>query len=66
MNIEAAIMGITEGDAAPYILTPFMVDTMMTGALSLARMAKFHALGDINQVIADSGLTINPILRIPH
>jgi aryl-alcohol dehydrogenase len=68
MNIEAASMRIAEGDADPYILIPFVVDKMMTGAPRLDRLAKFYALGDINQAIADSssGLTIKPILRMPH
>lgn len=62
------IRGVIEGDSIPDIFIPRLVDLFMQGRFPLDRLTRKYDLADINQAAADSeaGITIKPILMMPH
>lgn len=62
------IVGVTEGDADPQAFIPKMIELHEAGRFPFERLITYYELAQINEAIADmrSGVTIKPILRMPH
>ncbi|MCA3785625.1 MAG: NAD(P)-dependent alcohol dehydrogenase, partial [Burkholderia sp.] len=62
------IRGIVEGDSVPQTFIPQLVQLHLQGRFPFDRLVKFYPLEQINQAAEDSskGLTLKPILRLPH
>ncbi|ACB68739.1 Alcohol dehydrogenase zinc-binding domain protein [Burkholderia ambifaria MC40-6] len=62
------IRGIVEGDSVPQTFIPQLVQLHLQGRFPFDRLVKFYPLEQINQAAADSssGITLKPILRLPH
>ncbi|MGS0895414.1 NAD(P)-dependent alcohol dehydrogenase [Burkholderia stagnalis] len=62
------IRGIVEGDSVPQTFIPQLVELYLQGRFPFDRLVKFYPLDQINQAAEDSstGVTLKPILRLPH
>ncbi|WP_175760631.1 NAD(P)-dependent alcohol dehydrogenase [Burkholderia ambifaria] len=62
------IRGIVEGDSVPQTFIPQLVQLHLQGRFPFDRLVKFYPLEQINQAAEDSssGITLKPILRLPH
>jgi aryl-alcohol dehydrogenase len=62
------IRGIIEGDSVPQKFIPQLVQLYQQGRFPFDRLVKFYRLDEINQAAEDSvnGLTVKPVLRLPH
>ncbi|MCA8218089.1 NAD(P)-dependent alcohol dehydrogenase [Burkholderia cepacia] len=63
-----SIRGIVEGDSVPQTFIPQLVQLHLQGRFPFDRLVKFYPLEQINQAAEDSssGITLKPILRLPH
>jgi aryl-alcohol dehydrogenase len=62
------VRGVVQGDSVPQTFIPQLVDYVMAGKFPLDRLITFYDLADINRAAAEqtSGVTIKPVLRMPH
>jgi aryl-alcohol dehydrogenase len=68
LQFGRSVHGVIQGESHPPELIPRLVDFLMQGKLPLDRIVTFYPLADINRAAQDSnaGLTIKPVLRMPH
>jgi aryl-alcohol dehydrogenase len=62
------IRGVMQGDSDPPVFIPKLVDLIMQDRFPIERMITFYELADINRAAQESaaGVTIKPVLRMPH
>lgn len=62
------VRGIVEGDSAPEVFIPRLIELHRQGRFPYTRLVKFYDMDDINQAIADSesGTTIKPVVCMAH
>jgi aryl-alcohol dehydrogenase len=62
------VRGVIQGWSDPEVILPRLVDLMMDGQLPIHRMIRFYAFAEINRAAddAEKGMTIKPVLRMPH
>lgn len=62
------VRGVIQGDSVPKEFIPLLADYVVTGKLPVERMITFYDLTDINRAADESskGVTIKPVLRMPH
>lgn len=62
------VRGVVQGDSIPKEFLPKLVDLVMAGKFPIEKMIKFYELADINLAAEESsaGITIKPVLRMPH
>jgi len=62
------VRGVVQGDSVPGEFIPKLVDLIVAGQFPIERTIKFYALAEINRAAQESsaGLTIKPVLRMPH
>jgi aryl-alcohol dehydrogenase len=60
------VRGIVEGDSAPDIFIPQLIELQKQGRFPYDRMLKFYDMENINQAIADSesGAAVKPVVRM--
>jgi aryl-alcohol dehydrogenase len=60
------ILGILEGESAPDIFIPQLIELNAQGRFPFEKLIKFYSLDQINQAAKDSenGGTIKPIIRL--
>lgn len=63
-----SIRGIVEGDSVPQRFIPQLVELYRQGRFPFDRLVRFYPLEQINQATEDStsGITLKPVLRLPH
>ena len=68
LQFGRAVRGVIQGDSHPGELIPTLVEYLMQGRMPVERMITFYPLAEINRAAANSntGLTIKPVLRMPH
>lgn len=71
MNIMTAgrqIRGIVEGDAAPDVFIPQLIELYLQGRFPFDRLIKFYPFSEINTAIEDTerGKTVKPVVRMTH
>jgi aryl-alcohol dehydrogenase len=68
LQFGRTLRGVIQGDSHPQELIPALVEYLMQGRMPVERMITFYPLAEINRAAADSnaGLTIKPVLRMPH
>jgi aryl-alcohol dehydrogenase len=68
MTAGRKVRGIVEGDSAPDIFIPQLIELQQQGRFPYDRMLKFYDMQDINQAIADSesGAAVKPVVRMAH
>jgi aryl-alcohol dehydrogenase len=66
MTSGRKVRGIVEGDSAPDILIPQLIELQKQGRFPYDRLLKFYDMEDINQAIADSesGTVVKPVVRM--
>ena len=62
------VRGVVQGDSRPREFIPRLVDLFVEGRFPLDRLVTRYELADIDRAAADaaSGVTIKPVLRLPH
>ena len=62
------VRGVVQGDSLPKEFIHKLVDMVVDGKFPIAKMIKFYDLADINRAADEStaGITIKPVLRMPH
>jgi len=62
------VRGVIQGDSVPQQFIPHLVDHIMAGRFPIERMITFYDLADINRAADESskGVTIKPVIRMPH
>jgi aryl-alcohol dehydrogenase len=62
------VRGVIQGDSFPQKFIPRLVDLIMEGKFPIEKMIKFYDFAEINRAAQESsaGLTIKPVLRMPH
>jgi len=62
------VRGVIQGDSVPKEFIPQLVEHIMAGRFPVERMITFYDLADINRAAAESasGMTIKPVIRMPH
>ncbi len=62
------VCGVVQGESVPRDFIPTLVERVMDGSFPIAKMIKFYDFADINLAAHDSssGITIKPVLRMPH
>jgi aryl-alcohol dehydrogenase len=62
------VRGVIQGDSIPQEFIPKLVDHIAAGRFPVERMITFYDLAEINRAAAESasGVTIKPVLRMPH
>jgi len=62
------IRGVVQGESTPKSFIPKLIDHVMAGEMPIEKMIRRYAFADINQAVADaeSGVTIKPVLDMPH
>jgi aryl-alcohol dehydrogenase len=68
MSTSKTLRGIVEGDVVPEIFIPQMIALYQQGRFPFDKLIRFYALDQINQALEDSekGLTVKPVIRMPH
>jgi aryl-alcohol dehydrogenase len=63
-----SIRGICEGDSVPALFIPQLIELYRQGRFPYDRLVRYYDFADINAAIADAaaGVTIKPVLRMPH
>lgn len=63
-----SVRGVVQGDSVPKEFIPRLVDLVVEGKFPIEKMIKFYELSDINLAAQESsaGITIKPVLRMPH
>jgi aryl-alcohol dehydrogenase len=66
MTAGRKVRGIVEGDSAPDIFVPQLIELQKQGRFPYDRMLEFYDLENINQAIADSesGAAVKPVVRM--
>ena len=66
MTAGSKVRGIVEGDSAPDIFIPQLIDLQRQGRFPYDRMLTFYDMEGINQAISDSesGTVVKPIVRM--
>jgi aryl-alcohol dehydrogenase len=62
------VRGVIQGDSVPQDFIPQLVDHIVAGRFPVERMITFYDLADINRAADESskGMSIKPVLRMPH
>jgi aryl-alcohol dehydrogenase len=62
------VRGVIQGDSVPQQFIPHLADYVMAGRFPVERMITYYDLGDINRAADESskGITIKPVIRMPH
>jgi aryl-alcohol dehydrogenase len=62
------LRGVVQGDSVPQQFIPKLVDLIMDGKFPIEKMITFYDFVDIERAARDSasGVTIKPVLRMPH
>jgi aryl-alcohol dehydrogenase len=68
LQFGRSLRGIIQGASQPQVFIPQLVDFIMEGRFPIERTITFYSLDDINRAAHDSsnGVTIKPVLRMPH
>ena len=68
MSAGRRLMGIVEGESHPETFIPELIRLHQAGFFPFDKLVRFYEFEEINQAIADSesGVTIKPIVRMPH
>ncbi|MGA7955926.1 MAG: zinc-binding dehydrogenase, partial [Xanthobacteraceae bacterium] len=63
-----SVRGVVQGDSVPNEFIPRLVDLVVEGKFPIEKMIKFYELSNINLAAQESsaGITIKPVLRMPH
>ncbi len=66
MTAGRKVRGIVEGDSAPDIFIPQLIELQKQGRFPYDRMLTFYDMENINQAIADSesGAAVKPVVRM--
>lgn len=67
-SMGVSIKSVIEGDSIPDLFIPKLIQLYVDGLFPFDKMIKFYELEQINQAVADSekGITLKPIIRMPH
>lgn len=62
------VRGVIQGDSVPQEFIPQLVDHIVAGRFPVERMITFYDLAEINRAASESasGVTIKPVLTMPH
>jgi aryl-alcohol dehydrogenase len=62
------VRGVIQGDSVPQEFIPLLVDHIVAGRFPVEKMITFYPFADINRAAVESasGMTIKPVLRMPH
>jgi aryl-alcohol dehydrogenase len=62
------VRGVIQGDSVPQEFIPHLADYIMAGRFPVEKMITFYNLADINRAADESsdGMSIKPVLRMPH
>jgi aryl-alcohol dehydrogenase len=62
------VRGVIQGDSVPKQFIPKLADYIAAGRFPVDRLVTFYNLADINRAAEESarGITIKPVLRMPH
>jgi aryl-alcohol dehydrogenase len=62
------VHGVIQGDSVPKEFIPVLVDHIVAGRFPVEKMITFYPFADINRAAIESasGMTIKPVLRMPH
>jgi len=62
------VRGVIQGDSVPQQFIPQLAEYIVAGKFPIERMITFYDFADINRAAAESskGLTVKPVLRMPH
>ena len=62
------VRGVIQGDSVPQKFIPLLVDHIVAGRFPVEKMITFYPFADINRAAVESasGMTIKPVLRMPH
>ncbi len=62
------VHGVIQGDSMPKQFIPLLVDHIVAGRFPVEKMITFYPFADINRaaIKSASGMTIKPVLRMPH
>jgi aryl-alcohol dehydrogenase len=62
------VRGVIQGDSVPKEFLPRLADYVVGGKFPVERMIAFYDFADINRAAEESskGVTIKPVLRMPH
>lgn len=65
---EKTIRGVIEGDSIPQVFIPQLIALYKEGLFPFDKLIRFYELDEINEAIKDSetGVTIKPVIRMPH
>jgi aryl-alcohol dehydrogenase len=63
-----SVRGVIQGDSVPREFIPRLVDLILENRFPIEKMIKFYDFAQINLAAEESsaGLTIKPVLRMPH
>jgi aryl-alcohol dehydrogenase len=63
-----SVRGVIQGDSVPKEFLPRLADYVVGGKFPVERMIAFYNFADINRAADESskGVTIKPVLRMPH
>jgi aryl-alcohol dehydrogenase len=66
MTAGRKVRGIVEGDSAPDVFIPQLIELHKQGRFPYDRLLKFYDMEDINQAISDSesGAVVKPVVRM--
>jgi aryl-alcohol dehydrogenase len=66
MTAGRKVRGIVEGDSAPDIFIPQLIELQKQGRFPYDRLLKLYDMEDINQAIFDSesGMVVKPVVRM--
>jgi aryl-alcohol dehydrogenase len=62
------VHGVIQGDSVPKEFIPVLVEHIVAGRFPVEKMITFYPFADINRAAIESasGMTIKPVLRMPH
>jgi aryl-alcohol dehydrogenase len=62
------VRGVVQGDSIPNEFIPKLVDLIMDNRFPIEKLITFYDFAEINRAAAESsaGMTIKPVLRMPH
>ena len=62
------VRGVIQGDSVPQEFVPLLVEHIVAGRFPVEKMITFYPFADINRAAVESasGMTIKPVLRMPH
>jgi len=67
-SMGVSIKSVIEGDSIPDLFIPKLIQLYVDGLFPFDKMIKFYELEQINQAVVDAekGITLKPIIRMPH